>query len=74
MKVMLFGAIAELAGSATVDVEARSIGQLRRALADRLAGLDRWQYAIAVNREVIHEDIPLSGSEEIAVLPPFAGG
>ena len=48
--------------------------ELRRSLAARISGLDQLSYAIAVDRRIVHQDVPLTGSEEIAVLPPFAGG
>ena len=47
---------------------------LRRELEQRISGLDRLSYSIAVDRHIVHNDIPLLGHEEIAVLPPFAGG
>jgi molybdopterin converting factor small subunit len=31
-------------------------------------------YAIAVDRRLVQNDMPFTGTEEIAVLPPFAGG
>lgn len=74
MKVMLFGMLAEKAGSTSVEVEASSMATLRMALRDRIHGLDSMSYAIAVDRRIVKEDIPLSGNEEVAVLPPFAGG
>ncbi len=74
MNVLLFGMIAEKAGADLLSVEASSTGELRRSLAARISGLDQLSYAIAVDRRIVHQDVPLTGSEEIAVLPPFAGG
>ncbi len=74
MNVLLFGMIAEKAGAAELSVEASSLAQLKRELEQRIAGLDRMSYAIAVDRRIIRDDVQLSGNEEIAVLPPFSGG
>ena len=74
MKVMLFGMLAEKAGSASVEVNAASVKDLRVALCKHIEGLDTMSYAIAVDRRIVTEDIVLTGSEEIALLPPFAGG
>ena len=74
MNVLLFGMIAEKAGADQLGVEASSTGELRRSLAAYISGLDQLSYAIAVDRRIVHQDVPLTGSEEIAVLPPFAGG
>jgi len=74
MKVMLFGMLAEKAGTASVEVSASSVADLRAVLRKHIAGLDAMSYAIAVDRRIVKDDRALKGSEEIAVLPPFAGG
>lgn len=66
--------IAEMAGGEFVDAEARSVEALRAMLNERIAGLEALSYAIAVDRVIVNADIPLTGSEEVAILPPFAGG
>jgi molybdopterin synthase sulfur carrier subunit len=74
MNVLLFGSIAEKAGTSTTDVQADSLSALRGQLEQRIADLSEMSYAIAVDRRIVREDMPLTGQEEIAVLPPFAGG
>jgi molybdopterin synthase sulfur carrier subunit len=74
MRVLLFGMIAEKAGAAEIDVSAISTHALKRDLEQRIPGLDRMSYALAVERRIVHEDLPLTGREEVALLPPFAGG
>lgn len=74
MEVLLFGSIAEKAGVPTVHLEADSVEALRLQLLAHIPELGRMRYAIAVDRQVVTADLPLTGSEEIAVLPPFAGG
>jgi sulfur-carrier protein len=74
MDVLLFGMIAEKAGTISIAVEARSLIELRRELAKRIPGIEQLSFAIAVDRKVVHADRSLIGTEEIAVLPPFAGG
>lgn len=74
MMVQLFGMIAEKAGADTLSVEAGSIAALRKALEQRIPGLAELRYAIAVDRHIVRDDLPLTGREEIALLPPFAGG
>ncbi len=74
MKVLLFGSIAEKAGTDVVEVEAASLDALRTALAAHIPDIGSLSYAVAVDRTIVHEDRPLLGHEEIAVLPPFAGG
>ncbi len=70
----LFGAIAERAGTDELELEATSVSALRDRLHDRIPGMKDLIYAIAVDRRIDHDDRPLHGDEEIAILPPFAGG
>lgn len=74
MQVLLFGLVAEKAGTERIIVQATSMSELRCRLNERIPGLGALSYAIAVNRRIVHEEATLSGTEEIAVLPPFAGG
>lgn len=74
MNVLLFGSIAEKAGTATTTVSAGSLSVLRGQLEQCIPGLSEMSYAIAVDRRIVKDDMPLTGQEEIAVLPPFAGG
>jgi molybdopterin synthase sulfur carrier subunit len=74
MKVLLFGIIAEKAGAAEVTTTAVSAHALKRELEQRIPGLDRMSYALAIDRRIVKEDVPINGSEEVALLPPFAGG
>jgi len=74
MRVLLFGVIAEKANASEMTISAESTHALKRELESRIDGLDRMTYALAVDRVIAHEDRPLTGTEEIALLPPFAGG
>lgn len=74
MEVMLFGMIAEKAEASRIEVKVSTVSELRARLAERITGLDRLSYAIAVDRQLVRGDLHLTGGEEIAVLPPFAGG
>lgn len=74
MEVRLFGAIAEKAGASTIQLDAPTVAELRQALIQRIPGLANLSHAIAVERRIVTGDHALSGTEEIAVLPPFAGG
>lgn len=74
MQVLLFGSIAEKARSSAVSIDAATVGELRQALMARIPDLSGMRYAVAVDRRVATDDRVLTGTEEIAVLPPFAGG
>jgi molybdopterin converting factor small subunit len=74
MEVLLFGMLAEKAGTTRLQVDATSIAELRRCVAEYIPDLHRLDHVIAVDRIVVLEDRPLAGNEEVAFLPPFAGG
>jgi molybdopterin converting factor small subunit len=74
MEVLLFGIIAEKAGRDRLAVTASDTRELRARLQHALPFLSSLSHAIAVDRRMINKDMSLSGSEEIALLPPFAGG
>ncbi len=74
MKVFLFGMIAEKAGAASLEATATSTAALKRQLETRIPDLDKLSYALAVDRVIVNDDRALNGTEEIALLPPFAGG
>lgn len=74
MEVLLFGMIADKAGTDRVQVNAASVAELRRSMAGCIPGFDHLVHVIAIDRVIVRDDRPLSGHEEIAVLPPFAGG
>ncbi len=74
MQVLLFGLIAEKAGTDRIQIDSSSLDQLRAQLIERVEGLATMSYAIAVDRRVVQQDMLFTGTEEIAVLPPFAGG
>lgn len=79
VRVRLFGALAEGAGSPAVDLSldvpttGTAVLQAVRRSWPQLAGLvDRSQ--LAVNLEVVSPQEPIRGGDEIALLPPVAGG
>jgi molybdopterin synthase catalytic subunit len=79
VRVKLFGGLREEAGSAELDVElalASTVAQLREALAERLPSVGRLgdRLAVSVNLEVAPSAHVLQSGDEIALLPPVAGG
>lgn len=74
MEVLLFGIIAEKAGKESLMLTASDTRELRVRLNEAMPFLTALSYAIAVDRVLLKGDHALSGTEEIALLPPFAGG
>ncbi|MEO8066509.1 MAG: MoaD/ThiS family protein [Flavobacteriales bacterium] len=74
MKVLLFGLIAEKANATELLSSAGTMHALKQELEARIPELEKLTYALAVDRVIVKEDRILNGNEEIALLPPFAGG
>jgi molybdopterin converting factor subunit 1 len=78
IKVLLFGAAADRAGTRETQVPAGEITleELWLLLAERHPGLSpmRDTLAFAVNGEYARGDTRVSPGDEVAVLPPVSGG
>ncbi len=74
MEVRLYGILAEKVGENTVQLQGADTDEILTELQTLIPELRSMSYAVAVNRKIIRNKVNLSGQEEIAVLPPFAGG
>lgn len=78
IKVRLFGAAADRAGTREADVEsgATTLDGLWSALVETYPGLRpmRETLAFAVNEEYARGDARVEPGDEVAVLPPVSGG
>jgi molybdopterin synthase sulfur carrier subunit len=52
----------------------KDTAMLKAKLEDMFPGFEKIKYMLAVNRKIIRENMSLSGSETIALMPPFSGG
>lgn len=77
MRVRVFAALRELAGSAELEMDATDVGDLLDQLSTRLGEeFDRVMRAgsVLVDGERSGRDRVLGGGEEVALLPPVSGG
>jgi molybdopterin synthase sulfur carrier subunit len=75
VKVLLFGVLADKAGISFVVVEnTYNLNDLLRNLKTRFPFLEKASYAVARNQEIVRGNTELIDNDEIALLPPFAGG
>jgi molybdopterin synthase sulfur carrier subunit len=73
--VLTFGVLTELTGSSSfVVTDVNSTDELIRQLHTQFPKLKELQFAIAVNKEVVHQPAPLDDNTTVALLPPFSGG
>lgn len=79
VKVLLFGAAADTAGTRNFEIEAPESGTLEDLwplLEERYPGLApmRDTLAFAVNGEYARMEDAVASGDEVAVLPPVSGG
>jgi len=77
MQVRLFAALREIAGASVVEVDASTVGDLLDVLGarygERFAAIAA-AGSVVVDAERADADRALTGSEDVAVLPPVSGG
>lgn len=75
VKVLFFGVIAEVTGTNCRHyLEVKSIGDLRLRIQDDYPEVVHYNFRISLNNELINDDPLLSDGDEVALMPPFAGG
>lgn len=74
IKLQLFGMLADRIHSQLEIEEVNDTDSLRSKLAEIDPVFDELPFSIAVNRQIITENTVIGTADEIALLPPFAGG
>jgi len=75
IEIKYFGMLAEVTGctSEILELSGSPISVLIEVLFEKYPGLQQKDFRIAQNQELVSEEAMLTG-QEIAILPPFAGG
>jgi len=74
MIVKYFGPMTDITGKQEETIQSETLSELKATILKSYPDSEGVEFSISVNEEIIHEDIALSDSDEIAILPPFAGG
>jgi molybdopterin converting factor small subunit len=75
ISVLFFGVLAEVTGtSRKLYRDIVSFSDLKQRIKDDFPELEHYNLRIAVNNKIINEEPLLSDGDEVAYLPPFAGG
>jgi len=71
-----FGMIAEATNiqQEKLDVDVQTINDLKLALIKKYPAITKLNYQFAVNQHLVEDNFQLNNGDEIALLPPFAGG
>jgi molybdopterin converting factor small subunit len=75
VKVLFFGVLSEVTGTGLEYYEdVKSIEHLKQRTADDFPEIVHYNFRISLNNELINDDSNFSDGDEVAFLPPFAGG
>jgi molybdopterin converting factor small subunit len=75
VKVLFFGVLSEVAATGIKIYEnVNSIEHLKLRVSDDFPEIIHYNYRISLNNEITDSDSPLLDGDEVAFLPPFAGG
>lgn len=74
LHVILFGRLADIAGSSVFVSAVADTDSLVQALHKTYPALAESKYVIAVDKHVITSNTLLSEKSVVALLPPFSGG
>ena len=75
IEVLFFGQLAEQTNSNSITLNGHDdIESVKKDLIYRYPILANQHFQIALDKEIIYENVTLSGNHIIALLPPYAGG
>ena len=75
IKVLFFGVLAEVTQTSIKHYrDVKSFGDLKYRIEDDYPEIVNYSFRVSLNNEIIDEDPVLNNGDEIAFLPPFAGG
>jgi len=75
IKVLFFGVLAEVTGTNCKHYQkVKSIADLRMKIEDEFPEIVHYSFRISLNNELIDKESSLKYGDEVALLPPFAGG
>jgi sulfur-carrier protein len=75
VKVLFFGVLAEVASTNCKHYrDVNSIGDLKLRIQDDFPEIVHFNFRISLNNEILNIEPLLHDGDEVALMPPFAGG
>ena len=73
--VLFFGVLAEVTKTSFTHYRGvSSFRELKMRIMDDFPEIAHYNFRVAVNNEIVNEDPVLKDGDEVAYMPPFAGG
>jgi molybdopterin converting factor small subunit len=75
VKVLFFGVLSEVAATTVKHYNnVKTVNDLKLRIFDDYPEIVHYNYRISVNNEITDKDLILNPGDEVALMPPFAGG
>jgi molybdopterin synthase sulfur carrier subunit len=75
VKVLFFGVLTDVAGTnIKIYNGVKSLPDLKLRISDDFPEIVHYDFRISVNNTIVENDPVLKDGDEIALMPPFAGG
>lgn len=75
IKIKIFGQLAEIAGRIELEwQELSDTDTIREKLIAEFPKLEYHPFVMAVNKKIVNQNQKINKGDEVALLPPFAGG
>ena len=75
IKLLFFGQVRDITGSSETELAGiTTISDLKKYLFNKFPPLKDSKFLISVNRKIVNDNSTLNNGDEVAILPPFAGG
>jgi molybdopterin converting factor small subunit len=74
VKIQLFGQLKQITGEPEIMTDATDTDGLVKEIAIRFPIIEKLNYLIAVDRNVVQKNTAIKAGQELALLPPYSGG
>lgn len=73
-EITFYGQLADITGCTADTCTADSVDQMLGSLYDKYPGLESSRFITAIGTRIASADDRINNGDQIALLPPFAGG
>lgn len=75
IEIISFGKLAEFIKKQSLTINGLSdTDELKKYLENKFVQLTEMKYVLAVNKQIVQTNTPLTGNSTVAIMPPFSGG
>jgi sulfur-carrier protein len=74
VKVLFFGVLTEVTGISEESLSVNTLDELKLVVFKKYLMLQQYNFVVSLNQKLINTNVDLKDGDELAFLPPFAGG